>query len=204
MFLARLCQNIRNYHVRILHFPTDVRQLLFLAIGLPVRSRAGFDAGCSPGPEHVDLEIRCVVGLMSGVAVDHRRGRNLPAACELSGQVILRRPSFRLSECAEECRMRIPRGCDWTMFKGCDGSFFFQPPLFLLSFFLFSLPLLPCGIFLLACSPVLFVLSLLLPLPLFREPRILRTRTPRRVASRVRKYFENLKLACDLWGIVHR
>lgn len=156
MFLVRLCQNIRNYHVRILHFPTDVRQLLFLAIGLPVRSRAGFDAGCSPRPEHVDLEIRCVVGLMSGVAVDHRRGRNLPATCELSGQVILRRPSFWLSECAEECRMRISVVViGLCLHKGYDGSFFFQPPLFLLSFFLFSLPLLPCGVFSLASSPAL-------------------------------------------------
>ena len=60
----------------------DVRRLHFLGIGLPVRSRAGFDAaGCSPGLGSVDLENRCVVGLVSGVAVDHRRGKNLPAAC---------------------------------------------------------------------------------------------------------------------------
>lgn len=81
-----LCGNIGNYHFGMPHFLTDVRQLLFLGIRqVPVRSRAGFDAGGSPGgPEHVDQKIRCVVGLMSGVAVDHRRGKNLPAACESS------------------------------------------------------------------------------------------------------------------------
>jgi len=36
----------------------------------------------------VDLEIRCVVGLVSGVAVDQGWGKNLPAACE-SSEVIL-------------------------------------------------------------------------------------------------------------------
>jgi hypothetical protein len=88
MFLG-LRENIRDYQVRIPHVLRDVRQLLFLGIGLPVRSRAGFDAGGSRGPEDVDLEIRCVVGLVSAVAVDHRQEKNLPAACE-SNQVILR------------------------------------------------------------------------------------------------------------------
>jgi len=62
-----------------------VQQLHFLGIGLPVRSRAGFDAaGCSPGLGSVDLENRCIVGLVSGVAVDHRRGKNLLAAACVS------------------------------------------------------------------------------------------------------------------------
>lgn len=78
-----------RYRVRIPHFLTDVRQFLFLATGqVPVCSRAGFDVGCSPGPEHVDLEIRCVVGLLSGVAVDHCQGKNLPAACESSSVIL--------------------------------------------------------------------------------------------------------------------
>ena len=83
-----LRQNIKDHQVQIPHVLRDVRQLLFLGIGLPVRSRAGFDAAGSPRLENVDLEIRCVVGLVPGVAVDHRRGKNLPAACEGS-QVIL-------------------------------------------------------------------------------------------------------------------
>jgi len=66
--------------VRIPHFLSDVRQLelLFLGIGLPVRSRAGFNAG---GPENVSLEIMCIVGLVSGVAVDHHH-REKPTVME--------------------------------------------------------------------------------------------------------------------------
>ena len=84
-----LRQIIRDYQVRIPYSLRDVRQLLFLGIGLPVRSRAGFDAVGSRGPEDVDLEIRWVMGLMSGIAVDHRQEKNLPEACE-SSQVISR------------------------------------------------------------------------------------------------------------------
>ena len=65
-----------------------MRQLLFLGIRLPVRSGTGIDAAGSRGPKNVDLEIRGVVGLMSGVAVDRRQEKNVSAACE-SSQVIL-------------------------------------------------------------------------------------------------------------------
>lgn len=43
----------------------------------------------------MDLEIRCIVGLVSQVAVGHRRGRNLPAACEVIFQVNERKRQFR-------------------------------------------------------------------------------------------------------------
>jgi len=86
--LLGLRENIGDHQVRIPHVLRDVRQLLFLGIGLPVRSRAEFDAAGSPGLENVDLEIRCVVGLVSGVAVDHRRGKDLPAACEISWKAV--------------------------------------------------------------------------------------------------------------------
>ena len=58
MFLG-LRENIRDRRVlaRIPYFLRDVGQLLLLGIALPVRSRAGFDAGGSPGPGSVDLEI---------------------------------------------------------------------------------------------------------------------------------------------------
>lgn len=82
-----LRENVRDYQVRIPHFLRDVRQLLFLGIGLPLHARAGFDTAGSPGLENVDVENRCIVGFMSGVAVDCRRGKNLPAASERS-QVI--------------------------------------------------------------------------------------------------------------------
>ena len=82
--LLGLRENIRDHQVRIPHVLRDVRQLLCLGICLFVRSRAEFDAAGSPGLENVDLENRCVVGLVSGVAVDHRWGKSLPAACESS------------------------------------------------------------------------------------------------------------------------
>jgi len=41
-----LRENIKDHHqVPIPHVLRDVRQLLFLAIGLPLHSRAGFDVG---------------------------------------------------------------------------------------------------------------------------------------------------------------
>ena len=82
--VLRLRENNRD-QVQLLQLFRDVLQRLFLGIDLPLRSRGGYDAGGSRRPEHVsDLEIKCVVGLVSGAAVDHHRGKDLPAACESS------------------------------------------------------------------------------------------------------------------------